>query len=54
MGKYRIFEANMERLEKKLKRISNNCKKYGNDFQYKIVDEEWEENIMTTVQKETA
>lgn len=43
MGKYRIFEANMERLEKKLKRISNKCKKYGNDFQYKIVDEEWEE-----------
>ena len=27
---YKIFEGNMERLEKKLQRISNKCKKYGN------------------------
>lgn len=40
---YRIFEANLERLEKKLQRISNKCKKYGNDFTYEKIGEEYEE-----------
>lgn len=39
---YRIFEANMERLEKKLQRIANKCKKYGNDFTYEKIGEEYE------------
>lgn len=41
---YRIFEGNMERLEKKLQRISNKCKKYGNDFLYKKIGEEFRED----------
>lgn len=40
MGKiYEIFEGNMERLEKKLTRIANKCKKYGCDFRYEKVGE---------------
>lgn len=31
---YKIFEGNLERLEKKLTRIANKCKKYGCDFRY--------------------
>jgi len=38
---YRIFEGNMDRLEKKLQRIANKCKKYGNEFRYEIVGEEY-------------
>lgn len=38
---YAIFEGNMERLEKKLQRIANKCKKYGNDFTYEKVGEEY-------------
>ena len=41
---YRIFEGNMERLEKKLQRISNKCKKYGNNFVYEKIGEEFEEH----------
>lgn len=40
---YKIFEGNMERLEKKLQRISNKCKKYGNDFHYEKTGEEYQE-----------
>ena len=36
---YEIFEGNMERLEKKLTRIANKCKKYGCDFRYDKVGE---------------
>jgi len=40
MGKiYEVFEGNMERLEKKLTRISNKCKKYSCDFRYEKVGE---------------
>lgn len=40
MGKiYEIFEGNMDRLEKKLTRIENKCKKYGCDFHYEKVGE---------------
>lgn len=40
---YRIYEDNIERLEKKLQRIANKCKKYGNDFKYEQVGEEFSE-----------
>lgn len=40
---YKIFEGNIERLEKKLTRISNKCKKYGCDFHYQQVGEVFEE-----------
>ncbi len=36
---YEIFEGNIERLEKKLTRIFNKCKKYGCDFRYEKVGE---------------
>lgn len=39
--KYSIFEENLERLEKKLIRIQNKCKKYGADFHYEVVGEEF-------------
>lgn len=41
--KYSIFEGNIERLEKKLKRVENKCKKYGAGFKYEIVGEEFKE-----------
>lgn len=40
---YEIFEENMDRLEKKLLRISNKCKKYGCDFHYKKIGETFHE-----------
>lgn len=43
--KYSIFEGNLERLEKKLKRIENKCKKYGADFHYEVVGEEFKECV---------
>lgn len=36
---YAIFEGNLERLEKKLNRISNKCQKYGCTFHYEQVGE---------------
>lgn len=40
---YKIFEGNLERLEKKLIRIANKCKKYGCDFRYEQVGEVFED-----------
>lgn len=40
---YKIFEGNMEHLEKKLQRIANKCKKYGNEFTYEKIGEEFVE-----------
>jgi hypothetical protein len=40
---YRIFEGNMERLEKKLTRIFNKCKHFGCEFSYHRVGEEFRE-----------
>lgn len=41
---YLIHEGNMERLQKKLKRIENKCKKYGNtEFKFEIKGEEYRE-----------
>lgn len=39
--KYTIFEGNLDRLEKKLARIEKKCKKYGADFHYEVVGEEY-------------
>ena len=41
---YKIFEGNIERLEKKLNRISAKCKKYGNEFMYEKIGEEFAEH----------
>ena len=43
MVQYSIFEGNMDRLEKKLNRIFNKCKKYGCEFSYRQVGEEFRE-----------
>lgn len=40
MGTYRILEGNMERLEKKIQRIQNKCKKYNCEFHFEKVGEE--------------
>lgn len=42
---YSIFEGNMERLEKKLRTIENKCKKYGCEFHYERVGEEFREVV---------
>ena len=36
---FKIFEGNLERLEKKLARIAKKCQKYGCDFKYEKVGE---------------
>lgn len=41
MKKFAIHESNIERLESKLQRIRNKCTKYGCDFHYARVDEEF-------------
>ena len=41
MGTYAIYEGNMERLQKKLLRISNKCRNYGCAFEYREVGEEY-------------
>lgn len=39
MMKYEIYEGNMNRLEKHMKKIAKKCDKYGCDFHYEIVGE---------------
>ena len=51
---YEIFEVNMERLEAKLTRIANKCKKYGCEFTYKKTGEVYRELIDENKQKYTA
>lgn len=41
--RYAIYEGNMERLEKKMARIQNKCRKYGCDFRCEEVGEEFRE-----------
>lgn len=41
--KFNIHEANLERLQKKVNRIRNKCVKYGCDFRYEEVGEEFVE-----------
>ena len=43
MNTYRILEDNMDRLQKKLTRIRTKCNKYGCDFVYREVGEEFAE-----------
>lgn len=41
---YLIYEGNMDRLQKKLTRIENKCKKYGNtEFKFEIKGEQYKE-----------
>lgn len=40
---YKIFEGNMERLRKKMTHIQNKCKKYGCEFRFAEVGEEFRE-----------
>lgn len=42
MQTYKIHESNLERLVKKLTRIQNKCRKYGCDFHFAEVGEEFE------------
>lgn len=46
MNTYRILESNMDRLQKKLTRIRTKCEKYGCDFYYEEVGEEFEANLL--------
>lgn len=41
MERYAVFEGNMERLEKKLNRISNKCSRFGCSFIFNVVGEEY-------------
>lgn len=43
---YSIPEENMESLEKKLTRIKNKAKKYGNEFHYERIGEHFEEKTL--------
>ena len=43
MSTFRIHESNIDRLTKKLTRIRNKCHKYGCDFHYEEVGEEFVE-----------
>ena len=47
MNKYAILEGNMERLMSKVKRIQNKCRKYGCDFHFAEVGEEFREVKMS-------
>lgn len=49
--KYEIFEGNIDRLEKKLTRIANKCKKYGCEFTYKKIGEVYRELVDKNKQK---
>jgi len=42
MAVYKILEANMEKLEKKVTRIQNKCRKYGCDFTFNRIGETFE------------
>jgi len=53
MEKYSIFEGNMERLEKKLNRISNKCSKFGCSFSFTKIGEEFREVKNECGKKET-
>lgn len=41
MNTYKIYEENLDRLQKKVTRIQNKCKKYGCDFHFAITGEEF-------------
>jgi len=51
---YSIFEGNLERLEKKLNAIRNKCEKYGCDFHYERIGEEFKEVKMENGKTYTA
>ncbi len=48
--RYSIPEVNMENLRKKMTRIQNKCRKYGCDFRFEVVGEEFRElDEMTSI-----
>lgn len=49
--KYWIFEGNMERLNKKLAKIGNKCKRYGCGFHYQAIGAEKAKKIRATVKR---
>lgn len=49
---FKIYEENMERLEKKIARISKKCEKYGNYFRYEVVGEEFVEKYDEELRKD--
>ena len=49
---FKIYEGNMERLEKKIARISKKCEKYGNYFRYEVVGEEFVEKYDEELRKD--
>ena len=40
---YIVYEGNLEKLEQKLKKVENKCKKYGASFHYEVVGEEYKD-----------
>jgi len=45
MTQYKIYEGNIDRLEQKIARIRNKCNRYGCDFYYARVGEEYVESV---------
>lgn len=54
MTQYAIYVGNMERLRKKVERIRNKCQKYGCDFHYEEVGEEFREVTLDNGEKITS
>lgn len=54
MKQYAIYVGNMERLRKKVERIRNKCQKYGCDFHYEEVGEEFREVSLENGEKITS
>ena len=48
MMRYAIYEGNMNRVEKHMNRIAKKCERYGCDFHYEIVGEEFKQFIIDT------
>lgn len=42
---YRIWEGAFEQFDKKIKRIVNKCKKYGNPFTYEVIGDVYETRV---------
>ena len=45
MTQFKIYEGNIDRLEQKITRIQNKCKKFGCEFHYDRVGEEYREYV---------
>lgn len=54
MSRYYVLEGNIERLEQKLKTISNKCERYGCEFLYSRVGEEYRQIKVDDISEITA